>query len=292
MAIKVGLLKTAESPSPGTHRAACLEFIEGFRAYGYETVEATTWEGALGCSILLLSNHRVDLEYLGRLGVALPDCLFILWSFFDVLDRIPFKRWILTSEQYVRPPTMAGHLANYERALALGPARYIPLGLRANEDPTAIGSYGRGEGHLACFMGSPYKESWTTHIPNIRYHNIQRDGLLTDVERRAIYLRSVFALGFHSDENVRNNHVTQRVFEGLAYGCVVLSDNPAASELTGGIVEYVGSAAEVEERIAYFLWNPALVAAKQAAGYEWCRKYGTNRWSARQFLDVIDGGLK
>jgi glycosyltransferase involved in cell wall biosynthesis len=252
----------------------------------------------MGRTILLLSNHRVDLDYLGRLAAATPETVFILWSFFDVLDRIPFKRWILTSEQYIRPPTMEGHLANYQKALALGPGRYIPLGLRVPESPTSIGSWPRADPPTltACFMGSPYKAQWTARIPNILYHNIQRDGLLTAAARRANYLRSMFALGFHSDENVRNNHVTQRVFEGMAYGCVVLSDNPAAALLTDGIVEYVGSAAEVEERIAYFLWNPDLVAAKQAAGYEWCRKYGTNRWAARQFLDAIldnsDDGLK
>jgi hypothetical protein len=83
---------------------------------------------------------------------------------------------------------------------------------------------------------------------------------------------------------VANNHVTQRVFEGLAYGCVVLSDNPAAAKLTGGIVEYVGSRDALLERIGYFLANPAAMAAKRAQGYEWVREKGTNRAATAAFL--------
>lgn len=44
------------------------------------------------------------------------------------------------------------------------------------------------------------------------------------------------------------NHVTQRIFEGMAYGCVVISTSPAARDMTNGIVEYVATKEEFMEK--------------------------------------------
>lgn len=279
----IALVNTAECPCPWTHGAACREFLEGWD--GYELSEAKTLSECANKDWLLLSNHKLDWDFLDALAIQNPDTIFLLWCYHDHLSRIPFKRWILTGEQYVDPPTLSGHVAAHAKALQI--LNYHPLWLRANEDPIHVGNYTRPmkSRHLAYFAGSGYKRDWIREIPDILYHDVHASGLLTSEERKELALNSMFALGFHSPENIANNHVTQRVFEGMAYGCIVLSDNPAAVKLTGGIVEYVGSRGELIEKMAYFAWNPEKMAAKRKAGYEWVRDWGTNRAAAKAFQE-------
>jgi hypothetical protein len=234
---------------------------------------------------LLLSNHRIDWAFLDALASQNPNTIFILWCYHPYLDRIPFRKWILTGEQYVDPPTLPGNIAAHQNALQI--SNYHPLWLRANEYPAKVGTYARPENprYMGYFAGSGYKRDWVQGLPDIVYHDVCASGLLSCDQRRDLALQSLFAFGFHSPENVANNHVTQRVFEGMAYGCVVLSDNPAAAKLTGGIVEYVGSREELIDCMAQFVWNPAAVETKRQAGYEWVRKWGTNRAAAKAFQD-------
>jgi spore maturation protein CgeB len=104
--------------------------------------------------------------------------------------------------------------------------------------------------------------------------------------RRKVYLSSKIAFGFHHDNNILNSHVTQRVFEALCYGCVVLSDNSAATDITDGIVVYVKDKRDFIEKYIYYLSNPEECEKKRIAGYEWAKKFGTNRYAAKLFLDV------
>ena len=278
------LVNTTESPCPGTHGAACMEFLEGFTSHGYTIRQAHNLSDCTDSRILLLSNHNIDWDFLHRLNMLCPDALFILWFFHPHIMHLPFKYWILTGEHYYEPPTLQTHLPAHQIASSI--PNFVPLQLRVNEAPERIGTYVRPANpkYLGCFMGSPYKAAWVQDIPNIYYHNINERGLLTSDQRRAVYLDSVFGFGFHSNENVANNHVTQRVFEALAYGCVVLSDNPAAVKMTDGIVEYVGSPADVKQKIEWFLARPDKIAEKQAAGYVWSMERGTNRYAASLFL--------
>lgn len=163
---------------------------------------------------------------------------------------------------------------------------FVPLLLRANESPENIGKYERKIEFNGCFMGSPYKYSWVSNLPNVFYHNISY-GLLDYESRRNIYLKSLIAFGFSHDNNILNYHPTQRIFEGLSYGCVVISDNEAARDLTGGIVEYAVDYNEFIKLYNFFLSHPDECKKKELAGYEWCKKNGTNRYSASLFLEKI-----
>jgi hypothetical protein len=282
--MSIALVNAPESPCPWTHGAACREFLEGWVDHGFRVGEAATLQECQGYTWLLLSNHNMNWSFLTALANQNPNTIFLLWCYHNHIDRIPFKRWILTGEQYVDPPTLPGHIQAHANALAI--PNYHPLWLRANEAPTDIGCRLRPDRytHLGYFAGSGYKRDWIQGLPNIIYHDVHTAGLLTTAQRREIALQSLFAFGFHSPENVANNHVTQRVFEGLAWGAIVLSDNPAAAKLTGGIVEYVGSREQLVERMAYYVNTPEAVLEKRRKGYEWTRTFGTNRAAAAAFL--------
>lgn len=280
----IALVNTNECPCPGTHYAACMEFINGFKDFGYDTSCITNINDCKDKDILLLSSHKIDINYLNIINNINPNATYILWSYYNVLNQIPFKKWILTGEYYHKTPRLNSHTGadNINKSIN----NYVPLMLRADESPEMVGTYEHKNELNGCFMGSPYKSDWVSGLSNILYHDI-RYGLLNYNERRNIHLKSKIAFGFSSNENVLNYHPTQRIFEGLTYGCVVISDNEAARDLTNGIVEYAKDKEEFLKLYNYYLNHPEECHKKQQDGYEWAKKYGTNRYSASLFLDKM-----
>jgi spore maturation protein CgeB len=281
----IALVNTEECPCYGTHNPACMEFIQGFRDFGYETSEVKILEDCKGKDILVLSSHKIDWNHLNIMNEIAPDAVYILWFYFEYLDKIPFKKYIITGEQYYYPPKLEGHLKLYNIGMSI--RNYQPLLLRANEAPEKIGTYEKNIVRDGCFIGTPYKSDWGHSMKNSLYHSIW-NGLLTSDQRRDLYLSSKICFGFHADANIDNSHVTQRVFEGLAYGCVVISDNPAARDMTGGIVEYAENFEKFCEIFEFYKTHDKEREEKISAGYKWAKQYGTNRHAAKMFLDKID----
>jgi spore maturation protein CgeB len=80
---------------------------------------------------------------------------------------------------------------------------------------------------------------------------------------------------------------SQRIYEGLAYGCIVLSNSLPACEQTNNIVVYVDSLKDLEEKMTYYKNNPDLIKQKQEQGYAFVKKHGTNEKSVELISNVI-----
>ena len=122
------------------------------------------------------------------------------------------------------------HIMNFMNSIP----NKCPLLLRANEDPKNIGRYERIPIRDYCYMGYMYCHHLvpSERFKGIYYATCNHDKYLNYEQRKNIYLTSTFALGFQSDENILNGHVSQRIYEGLCYGCVVFSNSRAASVQT------------------------------------------------------------
>lgn len=169
-----------------------------------------------------------------------------------------------------------------------------PLLLRADENPNQIGTYPRQNQHDYCFMGGRMCD-WMVPSEKFKgvYHGVHDTRhYLPYEERRSLYLSSTFALGFQTEENIKNGHVSQRIFEAMTYGCVVLSNSLHASIQTEGIVEYVEDKGSLERRMDFFLQNPQYIQQKQQRGYEFARKYGTNEYSISLLLETMEKNFK
>ena len=163
-----------------------------------------------------------------------------------------------------------------------------PLLLRANEKPELVGTYERDIKMDYCYMGWRYRPDMVPEKFGGLYHGVvDHTKFLPYDERKKIYLSSTFALGFQSDENIVNKHVSQRIFEGLAYGCIVLSNSIPACQQTDNIVEYVNSREEVETKMTFYLANPDLLKERQARGYEFIKKCGTNHHAVNRIMEII-----
>jgi len=138
-------------------------------------------------------------------------------------------------------------------------------------------------------MGWNYHPEW---VPSGKftgiYHGFRHwSEYLSFAQRKAIYLSSKFALGFQSEENILAGHVSQRIFEGLAYGCIVFSESGPACQQTEGIVQCISSKESLEERMEYFGAHPDEVLALQQRGYDFIRRAGTNNLSVGLFHGTI-----
>jgi hypothetical protein len=164
----------------------------------------------------------------------------------------------------------------------------IPLLLRANEDPLLVGTYEKNIIYDFCYMGWAYCDNLVPQNFKGFYHSVYDHRLFLDYEtRKNIYISSLFALGFQGNENVASKHVSQRIFEGLAYGCIVLSNSISACEQTNNIVIHVSTRDDIERVMSYYINNPELAEKKRKEGYEFSKQFGTNQLSAQKFINLI-----
>lgn len=220
-----------------------------------------------------------------QIGMLCPDTIFICWYWRDFTFR-PFNKMIRTGELYLHLYEKQNEIADYDY---MTHPDFIPLLLRASDSPDSIGNYPRVFLRDYCFMGGGYKMDWMIAVPQFTgfYHRVIWDNYLSYNERRAIYLSSMFAFGFQSDDNIRTGHLSQRIFEGLAYGCIVLCENKLAEDYTNGAVVYIASKEDLVAKMEYYNAHPEEVLKKQQQGYEWTKKHGTNRASIELFLHSI-----
>lgn len=217
------------------------------------------------------------------------EAIYIGW-YWQKQDTSPLPHFLHVYENVLSGKTLLPDKVEMKRFMD-GIPNSCPLLLRANEDPEAIGTYPRTLRYDYCFMGGRMCE-WL--VPRHRFNGYyfgthNQDEYMSYDDRRSVYLASAFALGFQTDDNVRNGHVSQRIFEAMAYGCVVLSNSLHASIQTDGIVEYVDpiNAEKFAERMDFFLQNPHYMEKKRQQGYEFVRRSGTNDHAVSLILNKL-----
>ena len=218
-----------------------------------------------------------------QINMLCPDTIYICWYWRDFTFR-PFNKMIRTGENYLHLHTKQNEIEDYGY---MTHPEFVPLLLRASDSPDAIGNYPRVNQRDYCFMGGGYKMDWVPPQFTGFYHRVIWDNYMSYNERRAIYLSSMFAFGFQSDDNIRTGHLSQRIFEGLAYGCIVLCENKLAEDYTDGAVIYVASKEDLVSKMEYYKSHPHEALKKQQQGYEWTKQFGTNRVSIQFFLHAI-----
>lgn len=292
------LLNTPELPCPGTHYFHTVKFLSSFAMHGYTAIEARSMQDFVSLSpdagdIVYISNHGFSTES-SRIGafeamhaISRLDCVFILWFFHDVIStrEMPcLKRWILTGEHFRREPVTSPHRKFWEIQKSL--SNYVPLTFAASFEPQEVGRFERQENFSSSFVGHPYQVEWCSRL-QIEHNALIKytPPFISEQERLGVYLSSVVALGFHSENNAKNSVIVERVFEGLALGNVVVSDNPACEEATDGIVKFVNSYESLSEEISRFWLNKPFRALKQKAGVEWCKEHGTYASVSRSFIE-------
>ena len=276
-------------PEIGMHLAfmyACIEACFAFARMGYRVrVARSISELNDNCIVFLGDNIHIP-NPARALAQQAPRAVYIGW-YWNEQDVSPLPYFVQTHENKLKPNVPLKYI-KFNGAHVVK----VPFLLRANDDPALIGTYPKKIVRHYCYMGYEYNREMVPSSPKYTGYYFGTKNLTKFLKydtRRTMYLSSMFALGFQSRANADEQHVSQRIYEGLAYGCVVLSNSQAACDQTDGIVEFVSSKREIENRMEHYLNNPAAYRAKQAAGYEFIKnRGGTNHTTIGLFMHAIN----
>jgi|694.fasta_scaffold59874_4 nucleoside-diphosphate-sugar epimerase len=287
---KVYLVNTHVFPTPGTHFFTISKFVKGFKQNGYYTETITSFDNINDAkfNIFVMADHHQNIDKLNELRDKYENSIFILWFHHRWYDKIKLKNFIITGEHFHEKPILEEHLKCWELQQNIN--NYVPLTFATSINPNELQKNIRlDDVYDCCFIGNSYYTNITKLIPNSFVYDYNHNGgrFLDEDERINIYRSSIVSLGFHHKNNVFNNVVVERVFEAMAYGCIVITDSLAAEKLTNGIVKKIDSFSEISDIIKYYKNNPEERKKKQQDGYEWIKKYGTYKHISNNFIQKI-----
>jgi len=294
--LQVHLVLLDDLPCPGSHYLHTKKFLSGFENHGFTYNEIrlqSDLDKINQGDIVYISNHGLED---GSIPTATLEILssknsyFILWywhKFIGIASQFFGDRWVLTGEHFHRKPILEGHVAAWEVQQSI--QNYVPLTFASGLKPEQVGTFQRNEKYLAHFIGAGYKQKWnkklTRDFDNILCLNTPP--FIAEELRQEIFLSSGVGLGWHSDGNIENNVVVERVFEGLAFGNFVVSDTPMARELTDGIVEFVQDYDDLKFYISKFKKDSSFRTLKSEKGLNWAKNFGTYSHVANNFIRQI-----
>jgi len=213
-----------------------------------------------------------------------PEAVYCLWYWHDI-QCSSIKNIIHLHENYI-------DWTKDERIVKIKSFPYsFPMIWLAPEDPSKVGTYSRNVVRDYFFAGWHYRKEWVPDVSSgfngIYFSPDEQKDYLSYETRRELYLSSHFALGFHADYTIEVKSVSQRVFEGFAYGCIVLTDSDAAVSQTEGIAVRVYSKEHLIETMKNFLENPEEMERRRQLGYEFVKRCGTSYTSIQNILNIV-----
>jgi hypothetical protein len=291
--MKIISINTPEIPSPGNFIFTANKFLKGFEYNGFEVEEINSLDKIEQynhkSNYFFLSNHLQNKSVIYDIANKLTNCVFICFHFNcerDIRDKIPFRKYIMTGEYYqTAPQSSESHLDVHNFNLSC--KNFLPMTFSSSADPKMIGKLPRQDIYHSMFVGASYKKDWIDNLKNCFSH-IGTSNFISESDRINAFLSSRVCLGFHSDANIMNGCVTERVFEGLSYGCVVVTDNIYATKITNGIVKYVSSFEELESIVNKANTDDNFFYETQNQGYEFAKKEGLYFHQAQKFIAKIE----
>lgn len=290
----IALLNTNSLPCPGTHYFHTKRFLSGFKSHGFTYLEISDDTNLLNLGkddLIYISNHGLsENSHIELLQVKKSGAIPIFWYAHNqirMISEIFGTRFILTGEHFRKKPALEPHLSFWNLQNEL--TNYVPLTFASDLAKEKIGSMSRHDKYSAHFIGNGYKRSWNIglRIAIPRTIIINTPPFLPEPRRREIFLSSKVALGWHSKQNISNHVLVERIFEGLAFGNVVVSDHPDAQDATDGIVEYSSNFLQAAELIQKSNRDNSFSSRKQELGYAFARSHGTYDQIALNFVKAI-----
>jgi hypothetical protein len=294
---KIHLVLLEEWPCPGSHYLHTRKFLKSFEDHGFEYCELKSISDIQRIErgdIVYLSNHGFGkTEFPAEIfeAISTKGAYQILWFWHNHLElarSIFGTRFVLTGEHFYKKPFIEGHIKSWQLQNSI--TEYVPLTFASNLNPNEIGTFSRTDRYLAHFVGYGYKPEINKRL-KFRFRGIKIQNtppFISEEKRREIFLSSKVALGWHSDDNIKNNVVVERVFEGLAFGNVVISDTPVAQEITDGIVEFADTYDETKDFLIRIKKDDHLRQKKVEQGLAWAKAHGTYWHVAKRFIDHFE----
>ncbi len=295
---RVALLNSREFPCPGSHLLHTRKFLQTFSGLGYEYLEISNLSELRDANLnyddmIYFSDHGLGasgpsamqisiLEEVARIG-AVP--IFWFWqNKADLLDEIFNGRWLLTGEHLRAKNVLPSH--QEYRDLSAARSNFVPLSFAASLEPTEVGNFHRKIRFNATFVGHRYQLSLNRRlrlqVPKTKI--VYTPPFISEEDRIQYFTGSHVVLGWHSEGNIQNGNVVERVFEGLAYGSVVITDNPYAIDATDGNVLFADTFAATKAHLDRVIVDEKFRSKLQREGIKWAQSFGTYKSVAESFI--------
>ena len=307
---KVFMINTPLFQTKGTHHFMTTKFVGSFQMHGLEVTELIDFDHVDDADdqiFLLCDNFYDQLNAVGydwvsefdRLAERFPKTVWLFWTFHNVLYKhywkpqklFPFKKVAFTGEYYRSPQYGEGYFPEYYSTY-IGQTEHIDLPFAAGVHPEELDEVltERTDKYDCGFCGCQYKSEWTNKLAEKYNCFVHYWPPFLDEEERLqkAFLDSKICLGFNSDDNIKNGLPTERTFEGIAYGCVVLTDCKMAEEATDGVAVYVKDYEDLQRQVDFYLHNESARKKKQKEGYEYALNKGTYYTVAKNFINSIE----
>ena len=124
-------------------------------------------------------------------------------------------------------------------------------------DPERIGEGCENEAIDCSYVGYfGYEPDWQAHFrADPRNRIVGTPPYIDEAERLDILRNSKIVLGLHQPENVADCLPIERVYDALAFGAVLITDNPWAVDATEGIAQYAETLEDAKRVAAHYLSN-------------------------------------
>ncbi len=294
-------LNTLTFPCIGTHLFHVRKLAQGFQQLGYLAVEVARDEdldvlGLASEDLVYLSNHGAShqlskMQTLLLTRIAECGAWPIFWYWHDYaakLDLIFGSRWILTGEKF-RSRTLA---PSHQSANRVASARrnFVATPFASGVEAITSGMLDGQRPYDVGYVGAPYKMAINAALKielgkRFRLRLTPPMSFLNESERLPFFLESTASFCWHSPSNIQNGVVTERVFEAMALGSVVVTDNPYALEATGGHAIFANNLPSALDSLTYIASNRSQIDELRESALDWVLKHGTYTEVAKRFVE-------
>ena len=306
-------------PTPYNHRFFVEKFARGFTHHGHDVRRVERLSEISEPGLVMVSGHdwfhhveprrgigpaatmlKERSRLLARLGerakrrvverlaerVAGRGIVVLAWFWSGEADwlRGLGMPLIFTGERHYEQPASEYHAA--WRSFYESSDDALPITFSADADPRRIGDGSENERYGVVFVGQGlYKPDWYgTFAEGDGNRIVPTPPYIDEDERLDIYRNAKVVLGLHSDDNIANAVVVERVFEALAYGAVCVTDNPHGAPATGGVARVAATREEMESVVQGVLDDDSRRRELREAGFEFARTRGTYAHRAEEFI--------
>lgn len=302
---KFYILNTSLFPNHGTHIISNRKLGKGFEQNGYEIIEIddnnlSRIENKRD-NIIILSNFmdfNKNMDQIIEFSKKYDNIYYILWFWFNI-QNIPFKYWVHTFQEYKYEPENIEYKNLYLQFIELTEQnKFIPYCFSSYIDP--LSNYKEKNAIKkeidVLYIGNHYeletlsviKKQNFNHFIHLSWGGV--DAITGDIFEE-YYRKSKIVLGLMCPLNNASHTVTERIWEALSFGCLVLTNSKTAEKITDGVVVYYKDVDDLLEKIKFYLENEEERLKKIEKGYDIFISERNYKKNAKQFIEHLNSLL-
>ena len=243
---KAILINTQILPAPGTAYLFATKFLKCFEWFDYEFMEINNMneirklEDVSGTIVFMFDHGYKNVNYKQEIDILseLKNVTFICWGCEEKYVKNKLNNVILTGAKLYKKPPINGAIKAWD--LQLNCDNFVALAHGANVHPEHLEIKTDFSKYIydCNFVGYTYNTDWLQYIQQHLNTFIRSTGgsnYCIGEERINSYKNSLCSLGWQADLNKQNFVISERIFEAMAYGCLVITDaKHIEEELRGG----------------------------------------------------------